>query len=96
MTEHRLWIRFGLCLTLVMVAIGFVGNGDVADEYIRGAEERDMRPKRVVQMHRELLCDCLKLNDGRWLRLQIVQQRDRQMCKATCFYEGGKITRGAM
>ena len=96
MTERQLTVRFILCLILGFVAIGFVGTGDVADEYIRGAEEKEMRPKRVLQMHRELLCDCLKLNDGKWLRLQMVQQRDRKMCKATCFYEGGKVTRGAM
>ena len=87
MTDRQLLVRFYLCLALFMVSIVFVGNGDLAEEYILGAEEMTARPARVIEVYRELHCDCPKLNSRKqWLRFQVAQKRDRMPCTVTCEY----------
>ena len=90
-------VRFWLLLVLGLLAIGMVGNFDVAEEISIEAEEKAIRPARVMhEYHRELLCDCLKVHRGRHLATQVVHQRDRELCRATCIYEGGSITKGTL
>jgi hypothetical protein len=42
--------RFVAALAALVVAFGLVGNFDVADEYERGALEKEVRPARVLSM----------------------------------------------
>ena len=81
-------------LAVVAAALGIVGNVDFAVELEQEAAEKEARPQR--RAHAELLCDCLKVNEGRWLRLQMTHQPDREFCQAVCFYEGGAVTKGTL
>ena len=81
-------------LAVVAAALGIVGNVDFAVELEQEAAEKEARPQR--RAHAELLCDCLKVNEGRWIRVQVVQQRDREFCHVVCIYEGGAITKGTL
>jgi len=89
-------VRFTLLLSLSLLAIGMLGNFDFAAELEMEAEEKEARPARVSEYHRELLCDCLKQNQGKNLRLHIAHQPDRKLCRAACFYEGGAVTKGTL
>lgn len=82
--------------TLLVLAFGYAGQRDLADEYIRGAMEKEMRPQRVRAYNREFLCDCLKVHRGEWLRLQVVQQPDKNLCNAVCVYDDGTVTEGTL
>ena len=42
--------RLYVALAVILVGSGIVGNVDVADEYERGAVEKEVRPARVMSM----------------------------------------------
>ena len=84
-------------LASLAIVLGIVGNADFAFELEREAQEKEIRPARVMREYRrELLCDCLKVHRGRHLATQVVHQRDRELCRATCIYEGGTVTKGTL
>ena len=85
-------VRFWLLLVLGLLAIGMVGNFDVAEEYVLGAMEKEMRPARVMQVERELACDCTMMNvERKWREYQIAQKPDRQPCHIFCQYGKPKL-----
>ena len=87
MTSAR-WIS----AIMVLLALGMVGNFDVASEYVTEAMEKEMRPARVMQVERELACDCTKMNVDRvWIEYQIAQKPDRQPCHIFCQYGKPKL-----
>ena len=91
-STRQLTLRFALLLTLSLLALGMVGNFDVASEYVMEAMEKEMRPARVMQVHRELDCDCTKLNaERKWLEYQIAQKPDKKSCHIFCQYGKPKL-----
>lgn len=80
-------------VAIIVLAIGSVGNADYADALVVEAMEKEARPQRRAQA--ELLCQCLKVHRGKFLRVQVTHQPDREFCRAVCYYDGGTITRGA-
>lgn len=80
-------------IALIAASIGFVGNADYADALVVEAMEKEARPQRRAQA--ELLCQCLKVHRGKFLRVQVTHQPDREFCRAVCYYDGGTVTRGA-
>jgi len=90
------WFRLFGGLAIVLVLLTYIGPADYADALVIEAMEKEMRPQRVRAYYGELLCDCLKVHEGRWLRLQIVHQPDRELCYAACVYEDGTITKGTL
>lgn len=84
-----------LCAAALVYAAGIAGRGDLEHAYIIDAIEKDARPAR--RAHAELLCQCLKVHNGKHLRIQITHQPDRQFCRAVCYYDdGGTVTKGAL
>jgi hypothetical protein len=85
-----------LCAVALILAAGFVGNGDYAAALVTEAMEKEARPARARAYYRELLCDCLKQNGKANLRLHIAHQPDRKLCKAACIYDDGTVTKGTL
>lgn len=88
------WMRLFGGLAIIWLLLTYVGPADYADALVMDAMRKEFRVERVKRA--ELLCDCLKTNWDRWLRLQVTHQPDRELCKTTCFYEGGTATEGTL
>jgi len=78
-------VRFTLLLSLSLLAIGMLGNFDFAAELEMEAEEKEMRPARVVKMNKDYQ-DCIKLRSREWLRFQVAHKSDKSDWQIHCEY----------
>jgi hypothetical protein len=94
MSAPASWARLFCGLAALFALLTYVGPADLAEQVRIEAVEKETRPLRREQA--ELLCQCLKVKAGKWLRVQVTHQPDKEFCRAVCFYEGGTVTRGTL